>query len=229
MIYTGNYKNCNQDSLHTVSISGDKGKLVDYKGMSYPKLAPKKEFWTVWHDNIGKISEEENTKYYIEEYYKQVLSKLDPDKIYHELLKNNYYVLLCYEDNLDFCHRHIVSSWFNLFLDIEVPEIKIVNNKKNIILKPENMDFITNVLEECIRKDINMYNFNCIRAAYLYDMSALIDKEIILNKRNNVLSGSRLYEYTNYLNSISLVLKSKAKISEFAYNKNKKRILVKFN
>ena len=61
----------------------------------------------------GKISEEENTRYYIEEYYKQVLSKLDPERVYRKLDNST---LLCYEDPDDFCHRHVVAAWFNLLL-----------------------------------------------------------------------------------------------------------------
>lgn len=57
-----------------------------------PKLAPKKGFWTTFNNNIGKIPEEENVRYYIEEYSKQVLSKVDIE----ELLKDEKDpILLC--------------------------------------------------------------------------------------------------------------------------------------
>lgn len=82
MISTSSYKNFETGMYRCCSISGDRGKTAGYEGYSYSALAPKHEFWQVWHDNIGKISEEENTRYYIEEYYKQVLSKLDPEKVY---------------------------------------------------------------------------------------------------------------------------------------------------
>jgi len=72
-IFTGSYENCKVGNL--VSISGDKGKKVGFTGNSFMKLAPKREFWEIWHNNIGKISEEENNKYYMEQYYKQVLSR----------------------------------------------------------------------------------------------------------------------------------------------------------
>ena len=47
-IFTGNYRNCKIGDL--VSISGDKGKSVNFVGNTYTKLAPKKEFWKIWHN-----------------------------------------------------------------------------------------------------------------------------------------------------------------------------------
>ena len=94
MICTSSYNNWQSDKYITYSISGDCGKGVNYQGKCYSKLAPKKGFWKVWHDNIGKISDEENNRYYVREYWLQVLSKLDPEDIYDEI---DYSVLLCYE------------------------------------------------------------------------------------------------------------------------------------
>ena len=93
MIRTGSYKEFKDSLLKTYSISWDCGKDANYHGQCYPILAPKKEFWRTYKDNIGKISEEDNYRYYIEEYYKQVLSLLDPAKVYGEL---DYSILLCY-------------------------------------------------------------------------------------------------------------------------------------
>ena len=115
MIYTSNYLECKPVDNITVSISGDRGKGALYKGRCFPKLAPKLSFWQVWHDNIDKISEEENNKFYIEQYYIEVLSKLDSKKIYDEL---NGSILLCYEDSREFCHRHIVAEWLEISLGI---------------------------------------------------------------------------------------------------------------
>ena len=109
MIYTSNYETFKDSLLKTCSISWGKGLELGYTGKSYMDLAPQKSFWRTWKDNIGKISEEENNRYYIEQYYDLVLSKLDIEKVYRDL---NYNILLCYEDNDIFCHRHIVSAWF---------------------------------------------------------------------------------------------------------------------
>jgi len=162
MIQTGSYKNCKGNCL-TVSISGDKGKSVNYEGEYFPLLAPKLSFWKIWHSNIGIIPEEENTMYYIEEYYKQVLSKLDPMDIYNKL---EYKILLCYEDNMAFCHRHIVAFWLQILLDIEVPEVKVNGCK---IEKLERPSYIREYLEEVMKKNKNMRGFNSLRALYLFE------------------------------------------------------------
>lgn len=139
-IFTGSYENCKVGDL--VSISGDKGKSVGFIGNSYTKLAPKKDFWSVWHNNIGQISESENTKYYMEQYYKTVLSKLDAKEVFDDLKSfGNNVILLCYENNEEFCHRHLVATWLEKELNINIPEISI-DEKLNIKKLDKNEKYI---------------------------------------------------------------------------------------
>ncbi len=168
MIYTSNYDELGNSIYLTYSISGDRGKNANYEKRCYPKLAPKKSFWKVWHDNIGKISPEENNKYYVEEYWKEVLSKLDPESVYNEL---NHSILLCYEKNTDFCHRHIVAAWFELFLGETVSEI---NKEKEIIDRPK---YIKEYLEETIKNNVNMRGFTSLRALYLFEKSEHLEEK----------------------------------------------------
>ena len=130
MIYTSSYKNIDIINNNVCSISGDRGKSVDYKGKCYPKLAPKLSFWKEWHSNIGVIDEKENNYFYIKEYYEQVLSNLDPELVYNDLDGN---ILLCYEDNMEFCHRHIVAAWLEIMLGIDVFEVK----ENDIVTRPQ--------------------------------------------------------------------------------------------
>ena len=88
---TSCYENCKSGNL--ISISGDRGKKVGFEGKAIPKLAPKLSFWKTWEDNIGKIEEYENTKFYISEYYKQVLIGIDIEEI---LSEESNPILLCY-------------------------------------------------------------------------------------------------------------------------------------
>ena len=67
MIYTSSYKAWQSDIYKIYSISGNRGKDANYEGECYPALSPKKTFWKIWYDNIRKISEEENNRYYIKE------------------------------------------------------------------------------------------------------------------------------------------------------------------
>ena len=168
---TSSYKNFSLDLYKRTSISGDRGKNAGYTGACYPKLAPKMSFWKIWHDNIGVISEEENNKYYVEEYYKQVLSKLDPQLVYNDL---KYDVLLCYEEGTEFCHRHLVAEWLNLLLDVEIPEIKCNGNGFEFVERPS---YIKQFLEEAMRKDRNMRGFTSLRSLYLFEESERIERE----------------------------------------------------
>jgi hypothetical protein len=52
--------------------------------------------------------------------YMEILSKLDPKKVYEDLGEDA--VLLCWEKSSDFCHRHIVASWLEAKLGIKIYE-----------------------------------------------------------------------------------------------------------
>ena len=149
MIYTSSYDACKNTLYATCSISADRGKRKAYTGNYYRDLAPKKDFWIIWHDNIGKISEEENNKFYIREYWSKVLSRLDAKKVYQDL---DNCILLCYEDNTKFCHRLIVAAWFELLLGVTVDEV--VSNGLMIehVDKPL-YNFIKAYLKELMHKD----------------------------------------------------------------------------
>ena len=152
MIFTSSYNDWQLDKYRKVSISGDRGKKINYQGEYYSLLAPKLSFWKIWHDNIGKISDEENNRYYVQEYWNQVLSKLDPEKVFKDLDNS---VLLCYEPNTEFCHRHIVASWLEILLGIKVPEVK---GKAYQIEQTYRPEYIKQYLEDAM----NMHDKNII-------------------------------------------------------------------
>lgn len=173
MICTSSYDNFKGDLFSLVSISGDRGKGVDFQGKCYPSLAPKKGFWKIWHDNIDKVSFEENTRFYVQQYWEQVLSKLDPEEIYNELDNST---LLCYESNEDFCHRHIVSAWLEILLDVSVPEVRF-NNGIEIVSRPS---YIREYLEDAMKLNRDMKGFKCLRALYLYEKGEKLIKQALL-------------------------------------------------
>lgn len=210
MIKTSSYENFKSSLYKTVSISGDGGKSAGYDGAYYSKLAPKLSFWKKWHDNIGIVPEEENNRYYIEEYYKQVLSKLNPETVYKDL---DYSVLLCYEDPDEFCHRHIVASWFELFLDEEVCESALDGFK---IIDVDRPKYIKQILEEVIKKEKNMRGFTCLRALYLFEKA-----EYLENKANQ-LEEETGKEYGSYRQE-ACYLRCDADEAEDQYKSKKKK------
>lgn len=134
MIYTSNYKVGQGSSYRTYSISKDRGVDASYEGECMLELAPKESFFRLWRNNIGKVSERENNEFYMDNFYNQILKKLDPYEVYENA---NNSVLLCYEDNNQFCHRHIVAAWLELSLGIKVEEIIVQNGEIRVVDKPE--------------------------------------------------------------------------------------------
>ena len=215
MIFTSSYQNWQTNRYTTYAISGNRRKDVQYDGQYYPKLAPKLSFWLVWHNQIGKIKDEENNRYYIEEYWKKVLSQLNPQEVYQELDGS---VLLCYEDYNQFCHRHIVAAWLEIFLGIQVPEVKLENEK---IVEVPRPSYIKDSLEEIIKKETNMRGFTSLRALYLFLKGEKLEEK-----------ADRLEKETgkcyDHLRQHACFYRCDADEAEYEYRKShKKRILAK--
>ncbi len=103
MIYTSFFANKNLPShLEKISIARITPTWFNPDGF-FLELAPSEELL------FSYKNEQINELQYEIEYQKQ-LDKLDPIQIQHKL---NNKVLLCYESNDNFCHRHLLSSWLN--------------------------------------------------------------------------------------------------------------------
>ena len=218
IIFTAKYDNV-KNGNH-ISVSGDRGKKIGYEGNSLSILAPKLEFWKVWHDNINKISEQENTIYYVRNYYNRVLKNLDPEILLESL--PNKTILLCYEDSKDFCHRHLIAFWLELFLDIETYEIKEVENYK--IQIQERPEYLKEILENVIKEDYNMHGFNSIRAAYLFEGAEQLERSIEESNKGIVLT-----DYECELYTIAAGLRVEADEAETKYLKEKNNKVKKYN
>lgn len=104
--YYSNWRNFNKDAI-PIAISRYIPKW--YNCIHYQKLAPSESILKTYKEtyDIG---------YYIETYMKETLSRLKSQSVYRDLLilsDNRPVILLCYEKSEDFCHRHLVSDWFN--------------------------------------------------------------------------------------------------------------------
>jgi len=217
MIYTSSYNNFSSSIIKPVSISGDKGKSAKFDGETYLALAPKKEFWDIWHKAIGKVPEEMNNKYYIEEYFNQVLKNLDPLKVYRDL---DYTTLLCYEESNHFCHRHIISAWFELFLGFQVKEIKVKGSIEEVDVPLYK--FIKKNLYEAIKKNMDTKGFNNLRALYIF------------NKSEDALEYAQMLEAKGdkkaddaWENAVSLYFEAMRLEKTFNDNKDIKKLVLK--
>jgi receptor expression-enhancing protein 5/6 len=108
----------------------------------------------------------DNIKYYATEYYKQVLSKLDPQEVY-DMIPDDA-ILLCYEENDKFCHRHFFAFWQELFLGIRTSEV-YENPVRETLTRLDRPEYLKNVMEEVIKENYDMHNFDTIKEAYEYN------------------------------------------------------------
>ena len=69
----------------------------------YPSLMPT---WEI----LNEYKKSGDEKAYIVGYKREILSKLNPQKVAEEL---NNCVLMCYEGKDKFCHRKVVADWLN--------------------------------------------------------------------------------------------------------------------
>lgn len=173
-IYTCSYDNCKNLSVG-ISISGDGGKRVGFSGPKISKLAPKLSWWTLWHENIGCIPEDENLAFYIERYYDTVLKPLSPGELFMMIPRGK--ALLCYERPEDFCHREILAAYLELYFGFEVREV-FVNEDGSIKKLGRNKYYktIKDYLEELIKGSIDMCGHECIAAAYAFSQALYLEK-----------------------------------------------------
>lgn len=107
-IYTSYYGNSrNLHNYITISISRSTPIAVDYH------LEELKPSWT----ELNKYKKSKDKEKYIKYYKEEVLGITSPSKVIGILrrimIENRIkrVVLLCYEKDGDFCHRHLVSKW----------------------------------------------------------------------------------------------------------------------
>jgi len=112
--YFAKYHEADGVSIALKSVSG-------FRGRVYPDLYP------TW-DLLNEYKKTGDEKKYIKQYHEDVLSKLDPQKVYNDLKDC---VLLCWEKSGKFCHRRIVAKWIEKNIGVEVPEFE--QNKRMII------------------------------------------------------------------------------------------------
>lgn len=110
-IYTGYYKQLEyiNGDLFPISIAG---RCVDgYDGKEFKTLAPKKWFFKIWKQN-------KDNNYYIKKYNRFVLGLLNPHEIVKLLFQmsgGKDIILLCWEEDGLFCHRHLVAKWLRYY------------------------------------------------------------------------------------------------------------------
>ena len=100
---------------HPRAVAISRTQPKGWTGRVYEPLAPS---WRLLAEALsGEIDEAE----YSRRYRAEVLSKLDPARVYADLGEDA--VLLCWEKPGAFCHRRLVAEWFEETLGVSVPEV----------------------------------------------------------------------------------------------------------
>lgn len=120
---------------------------------------------------------------------------MDPEEIYRKLDNS---ILFCYEENTEFCHRHIVAAWLEILLGIKVSEQKIHNYDIEVVDRPQ---YIKEYLEDAMRKNRNMRQFQCLRALYLFKKEEQLEQARM--QRKNIQNNLILLKYIRNRNRIS--------------------------
>jgi len=79
-----------------------------YQGPSYPPLFPSWDMIVRYKSDIENSQITNAIETYIYSYYNEVLSKLDPYRVYADLRGKT---ALCYEKRGEFCHRRVFADW----------------------------------------------------------------------------------------------------------------------
>lgn len=111
MIYTSYFAKLRKIPNNIIRINIARVLPPNVDMICYPNLYPTSNIlYRYKHDDIYTQND------YIYDYEEVVLDKIDPlivQKELMELSKGKDVVLVCYEKSEDFCHRHLVSEWFN--------------------------------------------------------------------------------------------------------------------
>jgi len=106
-----------EPDLHLVGISNSYPRRLPWlKGIkTYKPLCPG---WPLVKDyKQERISRDQ----YIQIYREDILDKLNPEKVFHDLGEEA--VILCWEKPGKFCHRRLIADWLYGHLNIKVTEL----------------------------------------------------------------------------------------------------------
>lgn len=163
----------------------------------------------------NKEASYEEQKEYIREYYKEVLSKLDPYDMVHKL--NGSY-LTSDERVESLSKRSIFSEWLKIYSDENINEMAM--NENGDFVKFDSSDNVRITLEKIIREEKeDMKGFTSLKALYLYEKSKKLEE---LSMK---FAGDKDF-YAHYERMIT-ILRSEAETIDYIYTKNKENEYIK--
>lgn len=113
---------------------------------------------------------------YISNYYRDVLSKLDPEEVMVDLRNT---ILVTDERTDSLAIRHIVAEWLNLLTEEPVYESGIEDGHLILLERPT---FIKQMLEEAIKNSKNMRGLQSVRAIYLLEKAERLEEDGLIKE-----------------------------------------------
>jgi len=197
MICTAKYDNVSNSDLRLISISEDIKKNKDLGLEVYDNFIPSDKFLDKYK-NINNSSFDLK-KEYIKDYWNEVLSDLNPYFVIKELFHS---IVVSYDNSDDLCYRHVIASWFELFLGDDIYEVVIDKEDVGVLARP---NYIKEVLEDVIKSSLDMKGFNSVQALCFHENSKVyFDEALAYEKKNNLEMAFRMREIAEYLEETSL-------------------------
>ena len=148
MFYIGRYKDCKSNKSISI-LSDSTERIVEFKEKNS----------LIMESSIEEIDENKNIKFYINEYYKNVLLNME---ILETLIKEGK-VLLCYEKQNQL-YQHVLADYIELKYGIKVSEI-VLDLQGNITIKDRPKSIKKILLDVIIENNLEELEehacFNC--------------------------------------------------------------------
>jgi len=171
MIYIGNYEKNNKLSYPSIKRYSIANNCQTEK---YEKFVPEEEFSVFWSKHKTDMTKTQAIVEYTRHYYETKLKHLD---VYEEIKNLENSILLSVEKSNEFSHRIIIAEWIELQSIQAVNEVNLNFEGPATPLANPYRAVAHELIENLLKRDIEMTHFNSTKAASIYNRLSKIDMD----------------------------------------------------